>query len=291
VYFELAHLQDQRGARLEAESTYEIIRRTFPNDPKVIQDLARAYNQSGRFPETIEALESLAAIDPNNPQHHQLIAVFYWEKAFKDKSLTPDQAMTYVKAGIASTDKALAISQDYVEALTYKNILLRMQSNMTADPASRQALVAEADVLRNRAMALQKARSSSTNMEFAPAGTPGAPPPPPPPPPPPDGEQISPLDGVVPVRIGGEFKPPKKIRDVKPVYPLAAQDAKVQGVVIIEAVIDTAGFVARGRVLRSIEMLDEAALEAVKQWQFEPTLLNGAPIPVVMTVTVNFTLQ
>lgn len=294
TYFELASLQDARGARLEAEATYEIIRRTFFNDVNVIQDLAKAYNQSGRFVETIDTLESLAALDPNNPQRHQLVAVFYWEKAFKDKSLPPDQAMSYVKAGIASTDKALAVAPDYVEALIYKNILLRMQGNMTADAATKQALVAEADVLRNRAMELQKARGSSTNMEFAPAGTPGAaPPPPPPPPPPPDGvpQSVEPLDGVVPIRIGGEFKPPRKIRDVKPFYPQEAQDLRIQGVVIIETVIDTAGNVARGRVLKSIPKLDEAALDAVKQWQFEPTLLNGAPVPVVMTVTINFTLE
>jgi len=294
AYFELASLQDARGARLEAEATYEIIRRTFATDLNAIQDLAKAYNQSGRFAETIDTLESLATLDPNNPQRHQLMAVFYWEKAFKDKSLPPDQALTYVKAGIASTDKALAVAPDYVEALIYKNILLRMQANMTGDPATKQALVAEADVLRNRAMELQKARSSSTNMEFAPAGTPGAaPPPPPPPPPPPDGPSplLQPIDGVMPVRIGGTLKPPQKIRDAKPVYPEAAQNAKIQGVVIIEAVIDTAGFVARGRVLRGIEMLDQAALDAVKQWQFEPTLLNGVPVPVVMTVTINFSLQ
>ena len=165
---------------------------------------------------------------------------------------------------------------------------------MTADPAAKQALVAEADVLRNRAMELQKARGSSKNRQFAPAGsTRMAPPPPPPPPPPPGGmpQSVEPIDGVVPIRIGGEIKPPRKIRDVKPFYPQEAQDLRIQGVVIIEAVIDAAGNVARGRVIKSIQKLDEAALDAVKQWQFEPTLMNAAPVPVVMTVTINFTLD
>jgi protein TonB len=65
----------------------------------------------------------------------------------------------------------------------------------------------------------------------------------------------------------------------------------VQGVVIVEAIIDATGHVADARVLRSIPLLDEAAVEAVQQWEFTPTFLNGAPQPVVMTVTVNFTLQ
>ena len=93
------------------------------------------------------------------------------------------------------------------------------------------------------------------------------------------------------MRIGGQLKPPLKIRDVKPAYPPAAFDSKVQGVVIIEAVLNTAGDVVQAKVLRSVPLLDEAALDAVKQWQFTPTLMNGAPVPVIMTVTVNFRLE
>jgi TonB family protein len=96
-------------------------------------------------------------------------------------------------------------------------------------------------------------------------------------------------DGAI--RVGGNIKAPTKIRDVRPVYPDIAQQARVQGVVIIETVIGPDGGVQDAKVLRSIPLLDEAALEAVRQWRFTPTLLNGVPIPVVMTVTVNFTVQ
>ena len=106
-----------------------------------------------------------------------------------------------------------------------------------------------------------------------------APPPPPPPPPP------------APVRVGGQIRPPNKTKDVKPVYPAIAQSARVQGVVIIEATIGPNGNVQEAKVLRSIPLLDAAALDAVRQWVFTPTLLNGVPVPVIMTVTVNFTLQ
>jgi len=108
-------------------------------------------------------------------------------------------------------------------------------------------------------------------------GLPEAPPPPPPP--------------QAPVRVGGNIRPPTKIKDVKPIYPSIAQSARVQGVVIIEATIGLDGKVNDARVLRSIPLLDQAALDAVRQWQFTPTLLNGVPVPVIMTVTVNFTLQ
>jgi periplasmic protein TonB len=75
------------------------------------------------------------------------------------------------------------------------------------------------------------------------------------------------------------------------VYPSIAQSARVQGVVIVEATIGPDGKVSDARVLRSIPLLDQAALDAVRQWVFTPTLLNGVPVPVIMTVTVNFTLQ
>ena len=96
---------------------------------------------------------------------------------------------------------------------------------------------------------------------------------------------------AAPVRVGGNIKTPTKTKDVKPVYPPIAQSARVQGVVIIEATIGPDGRVKDAKVLRSIPLLDQAALDAVKQWQFTPTLLNGVPVPVIMTVTVNFTLQ
>lgn len=102
------------------------------------------------------------------------------------------------------------------------------------------------------------------------------------------GSQLA-ADGAV--RIGGAVRAPTKLRDVKPVYPQEAQEARVQGVVIIETRIEGDGRVSAAQVLRSIPMLDAAALEAVKQWEFQPTLLNGVPTPVIMTVTVQFSLQ
>ncbi len=92
-------------------------------------------------------------------------------------------------------------------------------------------------------------------------------------------------------RVGGGVRPPRKIKDAPPVYPVEAQAARVQGVVILEARVDETGNVSHTHVLRSIPLLDQAAVDSVKQWQYEPTLLNGVPIPVIMTVTVNFTLR
>ena len=106
-----------------------------------------------------------------------------------------------------------------------------------------------------------------------------APPPPPSPPP-------QPLP-----RVGGNIKPPQKIADVAPTYPAIARAAHVEGVVILEVVIAEDGSVRDVKILRSIPLLDAAAIEAVRQWRFSPTLLNGEPVPIVMTVTVAFRLR
>jgi len=78
---------------------------------------------------------------------------------------------------------------------------------------------------------------------------------------------------------------------VEPEYPRLARKANIEGIVILECTISPAGRVSDVRVLRGVPMLDEAAIEAVKQWVFTPTLLDGVPVPVIMTVTVSFSLK
>jgi TonB family protein len=113
--------------------------------------------------------------------------------------------------------------------------------------------------------------------ERAPAPEPPAPPPP----------KVTPQ---LP-RVGGAIKAPRKVRDVSPDYPTAARRARIEGIVIIEATIDARGRVQQTRVLRSIPQLDEAALDAVRQWEYEPTVIDGVATPVIMTVTVRFALR
>jgi protein TonB len=108
------------------------------------------------------------------------------------------------------------------------------------------------------------------------------------------GAVVTPSGGGAPagaVRVGGNIRPPVKTQSAEPVYPTTAMAAGIQGVVIVEITIGTDGVVSDARVLRSIPLLDQAALDAVRQWRYAPTLLNGAPTPVIMTATVNFALQ
>jgi TonB family protein len=96
------------------------------------------------------------------------------------------------------------------------------------------------------------------------------------------------VDAAGAIRVGGAIQEPRKIRHVQPIYPAEALAAGVEGLVILEAIVSRNGTVGDVRILRSVPMLDEAALGAVRLWQFTPTLLNRAPIEVVMMVTVRF---
>jgi protein TonB len=116
-------------------------------------------------------------------------------------------------------------------------------------------------------------------------GLPEAPPPPPPPPPPPQAPKG-------PVRIGGQIQPPTLLHRVEPAYPPMAVSAHLQGVVILEAIVDEGGIVKEVRVLRSVNpLLDKEALSAVRQWRYSPVVLNGIPVPFILSVSLSFSLQ
>jgi protein TonB len=98
-----------------------------------------------------------------------------------------------------------------------------------------------------------------------------------------------PVESVV--RAAGEIKAPRLVRRIEPDYPEIARQARVEGVVILEATTDVFGRVTGVRVLRSLPLLDAAAVDAVRQWVYEPMVINGRPRPVTFTVTVRFVLK
>jgi len=101
-----------------------------------------------------------------------------------------------------------------------------------------------------------------------------------------------PIEPEGPIRVGGDVTRPEKIAGPNPQYTEIARKARIQGVVIVEAIIDKTGVVTNVRVLKPLPMgLDQAAVEAVKKWKFKPATLNGKPVDVYYNLTVNFRLQ
>jgi protein TonB len=94
-----------------------------------------------------------------------------------------------------------------------------------------------------------------------------------------------------PIRIGGNLPESKLIRKVEPAYPELAKKARVQGKVTLRINVDEEGNVTDASVIEGYPLLDGAAISAVRQWKYSQTLLNGKPVPVIATVTVDFRLR
>ena len=86
------------------------------------------------------------------------------------------------------------------------------------------------------------------------------------------------------------LRPEELLQEIKPLYPPLARQARIQGNVILHAIIDKEGKVAELQVVSGHPLLVQSALDAVRQWRYKPTLLNGDPVEVDTTITVTFTM-
>jgi tetratricopeptide (TPR) repeat protein len=159
-YFVLAKIYEDAGAYPESEQTLLKARELRPNDPAVYMTLAGYYNRQGQFDKTIEALEQRAKVEPDNPEAFQTIAAYYWDETRGDTALNDTQRRNYIQKGLEAANRALEIKGDYVEALTFKGLLLRLQANLEKDPARQQSLMKEAVALSDKANDLRKQKTA-----------------------------------------------------------------------------------------------------------------------------------
>lgn len=194
--------------------------------------------------------------------------------------LTTDKGLIQVFSAFPSTAREELFGDTHAVAILRSRVAGRGEDSgrETLDEAEARIVAvaaAQADARIARDGPPQRpAAPSGTPTAVAPAGTPRV---------------TTPSTG--PVRVGGTIAAPKKIVDVRPAYPPDAQRARIQGTVVIEATIAPDGRVWDARILRHLPMLDQAAIDAVKQWKYEPTILGGTAVSVIMTVTVSFALQ
>lgn len=159
-YFHLSRIYQDSGEVEKAEAALVTARQNKPKDPAVYMQLAGFYATQGDFPKTIEAVEARAAQDPTNPEAFYTVATYYWDKAYRDLRAPVPEKMKYIQSGLDAINKALAINSDYIEAFVYKNLLLRLMANLEKNLPKQQALLKEADQLRNRAEELRKLKAS-----------------------------------------------------------------------------------------------------------------------------------
>jgi len=214
---------------------------------------------------------------------------YYAGKASESKSKR--EMAEYAGRGLAAAKRALEMDPLNFETIVYQGLLYGVQGRATSDPVLFRAARAKQSENTARAIRLREEgghRSRSEDRFWEP-------PPPPPPARPPSSSSSQPPAGaagadtpVAPVRVGGKVKQPRKLVDVRPVYPEKAKAARVQGVVLVECTIGADGRVSDATILRGIPLLDQAAIDAVRQWVYEPTVMNGVTVPVIMTVPLDF---
>ncbi|MBI4472395.1 MAG: TonB family protein [Acidobacteria bacterium] len=288
LYLARAYLQQYVPGSQTAESQqiaqraierFESVLEKEPNNAAAVAGLASIYQNSGLLGKAREFHLRNAALNPLDAVAFYQVAAIDWILAANRKASelpAPHERDGFIEEGLRYVDIALSIDPNFEDAMSYKNLLLREKAKWTTGAAEKSRLIGEADHWFNRALESRRNKQSARRMssDLSPI------PPPPPPPPPP-----------ARIRIGGTVAQSKVIFRPDLVYPAEASQARIQGSVVMEAIISTEGLVSSLTLISGHPLLAQAALENAKQWRFEPTILNGVPTEIVTTLTVTFALQ
>ena len=181
--------------------------------------------------------------------------------------------------------------------MAYMNLLDRIKAGIADTQAEYTELIGEADSWVSKALAAKRKQAQNPpqppgalNVDGA-VPEPSAPPPPPPPPPPPaaNGQAVVLPPGAI--RIEGNIQQAKLVSQTPPIYPPLARQARISGVVRLSVIIAADGTVRNIQVLNGHPLLVPAAIDAVRKWVYEKTLLNGQPVEVVTPVSVTFNVS
>jgi tetratricopeptide (TPR) repeat protein len=157
-YFTLARLREEAGNTVGAEAVLLRAREALPDDPRVDLQLAGYYNRRGEFEKAMEALRVIARKEPNNPEPFYMLGTYYWDQTDRHQGLDVGTKRQYVRLGLEALDRALELRPDYIEALIYKSLLVRIQATLETDRERHDGLIRQAEELLSKADRLKAAR-------------------------------------------------------------------------------------------------------------------------------------
>jgi tetratricopeptide (TPR) repeat protein len=179
--YAMANLYEKFGRVAEAEKTYEQVAEQNPKDAKACGALAAFYNKPlwdehgdvwvegqsngpryAKFDQATATLERCASIDPNDPEGHYKLAMFYWDKAYRDPMLSDQQKDEYADKGIAAVDQSLDVKPDYWQAIVAKGLLFRVKAQVAKNPAERKKYLDQAILLQKQATEIRKEQQAAT---------------------------------------------------------------------------------------------------------------------------------
>ncbi len=287
-----------------ADSEFQRVLSVDPANRVALASVASLCLNQRKWTDARDWYHRILSTDPNNAQAYYSLAFIDWSEwypafgaARKQAGLRPEDPgplpegvakqdllnryTPTVEDGIANLKRALEIEPKYDDAMAYMNLFIRERADLRSTREEYLRDVAEADQWVQRALETKKEKALQQG------GMVGVPPPPPPPPGAGGGGDRQPGR----IMIGGNVQQSKLVSQVRPEYPAAAKQAGIQGVVRFSVVIARDGTVSNIQVVSGHPLLVPAAIDAVKQWKYQPTLLNGEPVEVQTTVDVNFTLS
>jgi TonB family protein len=277
AYLELAQLYRMNSRPHDAETTLRAALAVTSQVDPVYGALIGLYPPMYNPEQVLSIADEWRRASPANVRPLWFTITGHVEFARRLRMTQPHEAVTHIEQALRAVEDARTIAADDPTVDSAHANALGMKAEFATDPPQRAQLLQQAEELmrKSRTRMAQSPRGPFAIAGGSSGGVAEAPPPSP--------------GGAV--RVGGHIAQPQKIKDVRPQYPPEAQQARIKGVVILEIVVGADGKVTSANVLRSIPMLDQAAIDAVRQWEFTPTLLNGVAVPVIMTVTVDFNLE
>lgn len=298
-----------------AEAEFQEVLRLDPNNKTALASLASLSYQEGqairdqdeksrKLDESRSWYQRLIAIDPQNKEAYYSLAVIDWSKwypvwmqARTSMGMKPEQsgplvitatrrdlAAQYsglIEDGIANLDKALALDPQYDDAMAYKNLLIRERADLRDTPEEYRKDVDLADQWVHKALETKRASAISAAQSVTGSGGGGG------------SRAYTSTGATTPqrIRVGGNVQAMNLSHKVDPVYPPLAKSAQIQGTIRFTAIIGKDGRIQNLTLVSGHPLLVDAAQEAVKQWEYKPTLLNGQPVEVVTAIDVSFTLS
>jgi len=243
-----------------------------------------------KWDEAQQWYEKVTAVDPYNADAYYSMGFIAWSRWYpdyskaraglgmrpedpgpiKDAGVRADLAARYgpvLDSGLRALEKALEINPQYDDAMAYMNLLVRERADLRDTALEWKQDVTVADEWVQKALATKKAKAEQRSA---------------------NGMMSVPLPQRI--QIAADVVQRQRLRDVQPVYPELAKQAHVQGIVQLNIVINKQGRVVDIKVISGHPLLIPAAIEAVKQWEYNPTLLNGQPVEVATEVSVPFVL-
>jgi TonB family protein len=289
-YIPGAESPENRNIFQHAETEFRAVLAMVPGDKVALASLASLYLNSKRWEDARAQYRALLKYDPNNTTAYYTLGFIDWSQwypayaaARAAAGLRPETpgplpdpaARTNLRAqwsatiedGIWNLNRALELDPQYSDAMAYMNLFIRERADLRDTKEEYQRDVREADEWMQKTLDAKKAQAQRFGMTV------------PPPPAPPDRIVV------------GNAQAGRLVSQVAPVYPQQARDAKIEGIVSFQAIIDKQGRVTNLTVLSGHPLLVPAALEAVKQWVYQPTMMNGEPVEIRTQIDVNFTLH